>query len=525
MPFSAPASAARVFRLVSSPAVVFGTAATMLGAMVWVDADVLAAICRVDAAHDEWHVDEIVTTLCTMSLAWLLLALRRTMDLRREIGRRRDAESQANTLARHDALTGLPNRRVFSENVDALLHRADPRCAVMFIDLDGFKTVNDVHGHSAGDALLCEVGTRLESCLPDGAMLARLGGDEFAVLFGPHIRKEELVRIADRIVGAMARPLPCGELSIEIGASLGMAEAPHDASELGGLLRAADIAMYRAKQAGRGTYRFFEAAMDIELKDQSALRLDLRQAIAEGQIVPFYQPLVDLADGAICGFEVLARWRHKTRGLLFPDRFIPLAEDMHLVGALCVAVLRQACRDAASWPAHYRMSVNLSPVQLRENDLPQQIGDVLDATGFDPRRLEVEVTESAIVGDIEVAQASLEALRALGITIALDDFGTGYSSLYHLRELQFDKIKIDKSFVMSTEQEPGRLRYLRAMVGLGRTLQLDVTAEGVETMEMLGELLRAGCTFGQGYLFGKPMPADALPALIAEPIPMPAKAA
>ena len=279
--------------------------------------------------------------------------------------------------------------------------------------------------------------------------------------------------------------------------------------------------MYRAKQAGRGTSRFFEAAMDFELREKSALRLELRQAIAAGQIVPYYQPLVDLSKGSICGFEVLARWQHPSRGLLAPDRFIPLAEDMRLIGALCASVLRQACTEFARLPATYRLAVNLSPVQLRDGEVSGQIAAVLAETGFAPHRLEVEVTESALVDDMPTARKTLGALRALGVTVALDDFGTGYSSLFHLRELRFDKIKIDKSFVISIESEPERLRYLHAMIGLGRTLKLEVTAEGIETMDTLGELLRTGCAFGQGYLFGKPMPAEALPVLIASPVPMP----
>jgi diguanylate cyclase len=447
--------------------------------------------------------------------------MRRSIFSLRDLRDRKTAERRIDFLANHDPLTGLPNRRVFSEAVEAVLRDDSPRCAVMFIDLDGFKSVNDMHGHAMGDALLSAIGKRVTASLPGDALLARLGGDEFAILVRGECDTNELVRIADRVTTALTEPMSCGGIGIEIGASMGIARVPEDASDPGELLRTAEIAMYRAKQAGRGIYRFFEPAMDLELKDKSAFKLELRQAIAEGQIVPFYQPLVDLSTGSICGFEVLARWRHPVRGLLGPDRFIPVAEDMRVVGALCTAILRQACRDADRLSPCCRLSVNLSPVQLRDHDVPGQIAAALAETGFDPRRLEVEVTESALIEDMPTAQKILGALRDLGVTLALDDFGTGFSSLYHLRELQFDKIKIDKSFVMSTENEPERLRYLHAMVGLGRTLQLEVTAEGIETVEMLAELLRAGCAFGQGNLFGRPMPAEALPALIATPVPMP----
>ncbi|MGI3900886.1 MAG: putative bifunctional diguanylate cyclase/phosphodiesterase [Janthinobacterium lividum] len=432
-----------------------------------------------------------------------------------------DAQRLANSLARHDALTGLPNRRLFAADLDAAL--AEVRDSgngftVMLIDLDRFKPVNDLQGHAAGDLVLCEVAGRLQDLVGKGGTVARLGGDEFAIITqarspGPLV--ESAIRLAGRIVASVREPMTPVGSRIEIGASVGIALCPSDGDDAETLIRAADLAMYRAKQDGRGTFRFFEQSMDQDLRDKAALEADFRAALKSGQIKPFYQPLVDIGSTRICGFEVLARWHHAEQGFIAPDTFIPMAEQLGLIGDLTAGILRQACRDSRDWDG-IKLALNISPAQFQDAALPTLLLSIMVAEGFPPERLEVEVTESALVGDLEAAKATLHALQQIGVQVALDDFGTGYSSLYHLREMKFDKIKIDRSFVQSMGENPESEKIVDAVLGLAKSLGMPTVAEGIESADIRQRLADRGCTYGQGYLFSRAVPADSAEALMVE---------
>ncbi|MDR3473461.1 MAG: EAL domain-containing protein [Devosia sp.] len=423
------------------------------------------------------------------------------------------AQEQAQALARHDALTGLPNRRVFSAELQtALAHvqAGSGNCSVFSVDLDRFKQVNDLQGHPVGDLVLCEVALRLRKAVRDGDTVARLGGDEFAIITptGTQGHPELEIRLAQRLIDLLCAPMQFGATQVEIGASVGIASAPANGTDADDLLRAADIALYRAKNDGRSTFRFFEQSMDQELRAQAALEADLRRAVSEGAIKAHYQPLVDINENRIYGFEVLARWEHPERGWVPPATFIPLAERLGLMAALTASLLHQACRDALQWDASIILSVNISAVQLRDAALPTQLLTILNEEGFPPSRLEIEITETALVSDLETARQVLSALQSIGIKVSLDDFGTGYSSLYHLREIKFDKVKIDRSFVESMEENSESLKIVDSILSLAKSIGLPAVAEGIENQQVLQRLTDRGCEFGQGYLFGKAMTAE-----------------
>ena len=434
----------------------------------------------------------------------------------------RQAEEQAQLLARHDALTGLPNRRVFSADLETALVRAQKgqACyALLLIDLDDFKKVNDIQGHQAGDVVLCAVARRLEAAMRKQDTLARLGGDEFAIITqgGPDFyeHQDQTKRFAARLLGLIRQPIEVGETKAEVGASIGICLFQNGVGDVTSLLRAADIAMYRAKQSGRFTFRFFEQSMDDEMRAREALERDVAKAIADGSIKPHYQPLVDIGHGRIRGFEALARWTHPTRGAVPPDEFIPIIEQLGLTGELSSAILRQSCRDARHWPDDICVAVNISPFELKDEAFPVRITKILHEEGLAPSRLEVEITESALVSDLPAAKAILNALQANGVTISLDDFGTGYSSLYHLRELKFDKVKIDRSFVQAMRANAESEKIIDAILGLTGSLHLPTVAEGIEDLPTLRMLTEKGCELGQGYYFGKAVPAEAVNALLA----------
>ncbi len=434
----------------------------------------------------------------------------------------REAEEQAQLLARHDALTGLPNRRVFATDLEAALARSEKghgAYALLLIDLDDFKKINDIQGHQAGDLVLCEVAHRLEEAVRKSDTLARLGGDEFAIITHNHTElaehQEHTKRLAARLLGIIRQPIEIGESRVEIGASIGICTFNNASADVTSLLRAADIAMYRAKQSGRFTFRFFEQSMDDEMRERESLERDIAHAVAEGAIHPHYQPLVDIGRRRIRGFEALARWNHPVRGAVPPDQFIPIIEQLGLTAALSSSILRQACRDARYWPADICVAINVSPFELKDDTLPARFARILAEEGMPARRLEVEITESALVSDLAAAKAILTTLQAQGITICLDDFGTGYSSLYHLRELNFDKIKIDRSFVQAMRGNAESEKIIDAILGLTGSLHLPTVAEGIEDIATLRMLEAKGCALGQGYYFGKAMPAAAAAALLA----------
>ena len=434
----------------------------------------------------------------------------------RDLRERRAAEARERFLATHDALTGLPNRRRLQDEAAHALARAargGSGAALLMIDLDRFKPVNDVHGHWAGDRLLQEVAGRLRAATREADTVARLGGDEFAVVAdlgadGP----EDATRLARRIVAALEAPFDLGGATVQVGCSVGIALAPQDAGDPEGLMRLADLALYRAKAEGRGCFRFFEAGMDAKIRERAELEADLRLAVARDELEPHFQPLVEISSGRLVGFEMLARWTHPVRGVVDPERFVPIAEDTGLVSAMSERLLRKACRAAAAWPDHLSVAVNISPLQLRDRALPTVVRSALEEAGLPARRLEIELTESALIGNLELAREIMGELKALGVHLALDDFGTGYSSLAHLQALPFDKLKIDAGFVHAMAHDSDSRKIVAAVVGLGLSLGLPTVAEGVEELGQAEVLARLGCDIGQGWLFGRPVPAEAVAA-------------
>jgi diguanylate cyclase (GGDEF)-like protein/PAS domain S-box-containing protein len=427
-----------------------------------------------------------------------------------DISERRRAETRIAHMAHHDALTDLPNRVLFRERMESAftrLARHQEPVTVHCIDLDRFKDVNDTLGHPIGDALLKTVAERLLSCVRATDLVARLGGDEFGIL---QLASEEALDpavLARRVLDVLSAPYELDGQQVVIGASIGVAIAPQDGDTPDQLLKNADLALYRAKADGRGTHRFFEAAMDAELQARRTVELDLRKALAAGEFEPYYQPLVSLETGEVTGCEALLRWHHPERGLVPPSEFIPIAEEIGLIGVIGDWVLRQACNEAASWPKPIKVAVNLSAAQLKNRQLAQAVILALASSGLPANRLELEITESVFLQDNDTTLAILHEIRNLGVRIAMDDFGTGYSSLSYLRSFPFDKIKIDRSFVRDLSTRVDCKAIVHSVATLGQRLGMVTTAEGIETAEQLDQLRLTGCTEGQGYYFGRPMPA------------------
>ncbi len=440
-----------------------------------------------------------------------------------DVTARQEAEARLAHMARHDALTGLPNRTLFNERMVETLAEAsarppqpdDPGTAVLCLDLDRFKAVNDALGHDTGDALLREVTRRAGSVIAgSAATLSRLGGDEFALLI-PRVRPEQAGTLAKRLIDAVGQGYEIDGQRVDVGLSVGISLSPGDGHDSAQLLRAADMALYRAKAEGRGTFRFFEPEMDARMKARRRLELDLRQALATGQFELHYQPLVSLDTDRISAFEALVRWRHPTRGLVPPADFIPLAEEIALIVPLGEWVLREACREAATWSGDVRVAINLSPVQFQSADLVATVASALAEAELDPRRLELEITEGVLLQNSEATLAILHRIKALGVRIAMDDFGTGYSSLGYLRTFPFDKIKIDRSFIADIATRADAVAIVRAVTSLGASLGIATVAEGIETAEQLERLRAEGCTEVQGYLFSRPTPAHTIMAMLA----------
>ncbi|GGK45589.1 bifunctional diguanylate cyclase/phosphodiesterase [Salinarimonas ramus] len=431
---------------------------------------------------------------------------------------RREAERRAERMARHDTLTDLPNRIHFRERLDAALEAAaktGETVALVCLDLDRFKAVNDTLGHPVGDAILMRVAERLAGQVRASDVVARLGGDEFAVLQVGAQQPEAARTLVQRLAQAVSAPISVAGRDLAIGSSIGVAIAPHDGADADALFKSADLALYRAKGEGRSTVRFFEPEMDAAEQERQELETDLRQAIARGELDLHYQPALDLKTGRVVGFEALARWTHPTLGPIPPDRFIPLAEDGKLIVSLGELVLARACAAAASWPAPTRVAVNVSPAQFESEDLVAKVADALARSGLPASRLELEITETVLIGDDDKVMRQLEALRALGVRIALDDFGTGYSSLSYLRRFAFDRIKIDRSFIRDID-DPDTAAIVRAIVGLGCRLGIAITAEGIETEDQLARVKAEGCAEAQGWLIGRPGTAEAARSRIAQ---------
>ena len=419
-------------------------------------------------------------------------------------------------LAHYDALTDLPNRVLFREQLESALRKVEPdrQLAVLYIDIDEFKSVNDALGHSVGDELLKAVAGRLRGCLGETDVAARLGGDEFAIIQTAIKHPSDTTHLVGRIYEAIRKPYDCGGHLITTDASIGIALAPQQGADLDQLLKNADMAMYEGKADGRRTYRFFELSMDARVKTRRILELELRQAITDGGLEVYYQPLVNLKDNKISSCEALLRWRHPKRGMISPAEFIPIAEETGLINQLGDWVLNAACIEAAGWPDHIRVAVNVSPIQFKSETLALNVATALAASGLAPGRLELEITEAILIRDDEAALVLLHQLRALGVRIALDDFGTGYSSLSYLQRFPFDKIKIDRCFVKDIAGPAGSSSIVQAIVNIAAASNMTTTAEGVETLPQMELLRELGCTEMQGYLFSPAIPGAEIRRLL-----------
>ena len=464
--------------------------------------------------------DNLMVSVLLLNVALTLLGWRRYRALKAEVGLRRAAEARISVLATSDPLTGLLNRRALGESGARLVEsalEAGGTVAMLMIDLDHFKSVNDLHGHAAGDQLLRAASEAITVPLPPQAITARLGGDEFACAFpfDPSL-PGTVDTVADAILARMAESFLIGGVEARIGASMGIAQTGTGCRTIDTLMRRSDIALYAAKRAGRNRRAWFDASMERELDLRNEIELGLRAGIPTGQIVPWFEQQVDLASGALMGFELLARWDHPEQGVLEPALFIPVAEESGLIGELSMSVMRTALEEARHWDPGLLLGVNISPAQMRDPWLAQKIVKLLTESNFPAERLEIEITEAALFENLGFAASIIDSLKNQGIRVALDDFGTGHSGLTHLRELPLDRIKIDRSFVIQMAGNTEAAALVRMIISLAESLGIAVLAEGVETADVRAMLIGLGCVTGQGWHFGKPAPARATRALLAE---------
>ncbi|MGK2908963.1 MAG: putative bifunctional diguanylate cyclase/phosphodiesterase [Sphingobium sp.] len=472
-------------------------------------------------------VEQVLTIAVLLNAALILFGYRRYRDLQAEVQHRAAAEERAQSLAETDPLTNFYNRRSLQENGARMIgsaHAKGKAVAVMLLDLDHFKTVNDIYGHEAGDLVLKVTAERIAATLPPHALVARLGGDEFACAYVFDAQDiHGIERMAEDIVAALMRPVTHADNELVVSTSLGIVRSDTDGNQIDVLIRRADIAMYAAKHAGRNRHAWFTRAMEQELQHRNAIEANMRGGIAAGEFVPYYEPQVDLTTGELLGFEMLARWESPLLGLVVPDQFIPIAEESGMIGDLSLAVMRRAFTDARNWDSSLTLSVNISPSQLRDPWLSQKLLKLLLETGFPANRLEVEITESCLFENLELAKTIVQSMKNQGIRLALDDFGTGYSSLAHLRALPFDRIKIDRSFVTAMGESSESAAIVNAIARLGESLGLPVTAEGVETLAIETQLKGLGLPRGQGWHFGKPMTIESARRMLAERDLLPAR--
>ncbi len=490
--------------------VALGIATAALILFVGIGGQVMPQILRSMLGMDR-PPDVMLTNALLLNIALLIFGWRRYADMSREVTLRRSAEQQARQLAESDPLTGSRNRRSLMPLVDSMLAEGD--VAILLIDLDNFKAINDRSGHKAGDDVLIEATRRITRVLPPGTTLARIGGDEFAAAL-PYAagRRKEFDELASMIVGAVSQPVEAGNIRVDLTASVGLAtsnQPGHDAGNAETLLHWADVAMYHAKKSGRDRHAWFEPRMESELRFRNALEQALRKGIPGGEFVPYYEQQIDIQSGELVGFEMLARWKSPEFGIISPELFIPLAEDLGVIGELSEGLIRQALDDARRWEPHLSLSVNISPIQLRDPWLAQKLLMLLQEAGFPPQRFEIEITESCLHENIAVVRSIIASLKNQGVKVSLDDFGTGYSSLAQLRALHFDRLKIDRSFVAELAEAGANSELVAAIVSLGRGLGLPIVVEGIENDKALEALRGLGDLKGQGYHYGRPEDAEA----------------
>jgi diguanylate cyclase (GGDEF)-like protein len=469
--------------------------------------------------------DPILVNALLLNIALVIFGWRRYAELTSEIAERRKAEQLARELAEIDPLTGALNRRSIGPATDVLIEqgKASGRSAAyVMLDLDNFKLVNDLNGHLAGDELLKMTADRIRALLPHGALLARLGGDEFACVVPLDPAKPDAIdEFASLLIERVARPIEFNGMTIEVTVSVGLAADcalpghPRAQSDALTLVHQADIAMYHAKKQGKNRYFWFEESMESELRYRSELETGIRRGVPLGEFVPYYEQQIDLATGRLSGFEMLARWHSPTLGLVSPDVFIPVAEEIGLIGDLSESLIEQALEDAKDWDPNLSLSVNISPLQLRDPWFSQKLLKMLVRHNFPPQRLDIEITESCLHENVGVVRTIITSLKNQGVTISLDDFGTGFSSLSQLRTLPFDRLKIDRSFVSELKDGEESDKLVRAIVSLGGGLDLPITAEGIESKTILTKLQSMGELKGQGYIYGEPEPAEAVRARLA----------
>jgi diguanylate cyclase (GGDEF)-like protein len=468
--------------------------------------------------------DRMLVNAMLLNIALIIFGWRRYSELMREIAERKAAEERARLLAETDPLTGCLNRRSVTRATDELIgaaHDSGRALAFVMVDLDNFKMVNDVNGHRAGDTVLLVTAERIADLLPAEGLVARLGGDEFAcaILYdeGSPDRIDQLVT---RLIDQVSQPVDCDGMSLEVTVSVGIstsaAPGKTGRADAETLMHRADIAMYHAKKKGKNRYFWFEAPMESELRIRSELESGIRRGIRNGEFVPYYEQQIDLESGELTGFEMLARWQSPQLGLVSPDVFIPVAEDMGVIGELSQDLIAQALEFAKEWAPHLTLSVNISPIQMRDPWFSQKLVKLLVEHNFPPKRLDIEITESCLHENVGVVRSMITSLRNQGVTISLDDFGTGYSSLAQLRSLPFDRLKIDRSFVTELKDADASSKIVRAIISLGDGLDLPITAEGIEDGQILETLKSMGRLKGQGYHYGQPEPADAVRARLRE---------
>lgn len=478
---------------------------------IWLVAiDAMGRLFRFSLAHESLHLDAVIPVLLVAGLVAMVILALRERDVRNEIHHRELAEHTAERLERYDGITGLPNRRLLFEElhrriVGSRMHGS--RFALFFLDVDRFKSVNDTYGHGFGDELLRTIGERLVLTLRPQDFVARLGGDEYAVIINSSPEKNIERHVAQRILFSLARPFTIEGERVDMTASIGIAYFPDDAENAELLIRSADTAMYRAKASGRNTFATFDKSME-EIGGQ------LRDSLTKGHFRPYYQPVIDLKSRKVVGLEALARWDHPTKGVLGPGTFVSAAEDSGLIDDLFDLMLGHLAEDAMRWDPALRIAVNISPYQFRDEKLSKRILTSLAKTPFPPERLDVELTESALIIDVDTTRQVISDLKEKGVRISLDDFGTGYSSLRYLRELPFDKIKIDRSFVQRMDTDPGSRKIIESIIKLSHALGYVTVAEGVETKSQAKYLTEIDCDLAQGFLFSRPLPPEEIEAFL-----------